>query len=247
MIRRLTTYILASATMMLTAVGLSACTADHLDAPDNAPSSSFSFNPDGSMNVVVELEFPEMVSATRALGDDPNFGNNLSLYLLVFEEDRGEDYSSSRLKQYTKPVCSFDNHDDIHSHDKLVKFDLELKPTEKPTSIHIIATNQPDFESMISFGTEEYLISSLYTTDGYEAYWQRIAFEHNIPGKEQSDPNDSDKFTEEDQQKAEAVAKALQNDYGIPASRMTIKSMGEAEDQPYPDPVQNRVAICIAE
>lgn len=48
-------------------------------------------------------------------------------------------------------------------------------------------------------------------------------------------------------QRAEAVAKVLQNTYGIPASRMTVKSMGEAEDQPYPDPVQNRVAICIAE
>lgn len=47
--------------------------------------------------------------------------------------------------------------------------------------------------------------------------------------------------------RAEAVATALRNKYGIAASRMTVKSMGEAEDQPYPDPVQNRVAICIAE
>lgn len=51
-------------------------------------------------------------------------------------------------------------------------------------------------------------------------------------------------------QRAEAVAKALQNNYNISSSRMTVKSMGEAEDQPYPypDPVHlNRVAICIAE
>lgn len=47
--------------------------------------------------------------------------------------------------------------------------------------------------------------------------------------------------------RAEAVATALRTKYGIPASRMTVKSMGEAEDQPYPDPVQNRVAICIAQ
>lgn len=47
--------------------------------------------------------------------------------------------------------------------------------------------------------------------------------------------------------RAEAVAAALRNNYGIPASRMTVKSMGETEAQPYPDPVQNRVAICIAE
>lgn len=47
--------------------------------------------------------------------------------------------------------------------------------------------------------------------------------------------------------RAEVVAQTLRTKYGIPASRMTVKSMGEAEDQPYPDPVQNRVAICIAE
>ncbi len=47
--------------------------------------------------------------------------------------------------------------------------------------------------------------------------------------------------------RAEAVANMLKTKYGISASRMTVKSMGDAEDQPYPDPVQNRVAICIAQ
>ena len=47
--------------------------------------------------------------------------------------------------------------------------------------------------------------------------------------------------------RAEAVANMLKTKYGISASRMTVKSMGEAEAQPYADPVQNRVAICIAE
>jgi outer membrane protein OmpA-like peptidoglycan-associated protein len=48
-------------------------------------------------------------------------------------------------------------------------------------------------------------------------------------------------------QRAQAVANALRTKYGIASSRMIVKSMGEEEDQPYPDPVQNRVAICIAE
>ena len=48
-------------------------------------------------------------------------------------------------------------------------------------------------------------------------------------------------------QRSQAVAKALQEKYYIPASRMVVKSMGEDMFQPYPDPVQNRVAICIAE
>ena len=48
-------------------------------------------------------------------------------------------------------------------------------------------------------------------------------------------------------QRSQAVAKALQDQYFIPASRIIVKSMGEDMFQPYPDPVQNRVAICIAE
>ena len=48
-------------------------------------------------------------------------------------------------------------------------------------------------------------------------------------------------------QRSQAVAKCLQEQYFIPASRMVVKSMGEDMYQPYPDAVQNRVAICIAE
>ncbi|MDE7159319.1 MAG: OmpA family protein [Muribaculaceae bacterium] len=46
-------------------------------------------------------------------------------------------------------------------------------------------------------------------------------------------------------QRAQAVANALKTKYGIAADRITVKSMGEAEDQPYSDPVDNRVAICV--
>lgn len=48
-------------------------------------------------------------------------------------------------------------------------------------------------------------------------------------------------------QRAEAVAAALTKQYGIDADRITVKSMGEVEDQPYSTPAQNRVAICIVE
>ena len=47
--------------------------------------------------------------------------------------------------------------------------------------------------------------------------------------------------------RAQVVAQTLQKQFGIPASRIMVKSMGEDEYQPYPDPVQNRVAICVAE
>lgn len=48
-------------------------------------------------------------------------------------------------------------------------------------------------------------------------------------------------------ERATVVAKALQEQYGIAADRITVKSMGEVEDQPYDTPEHNRVAICIVE
>ncbi len=48
-------------------------------------------------------------------------------------------------------------------------------------------------------------------------------------------------------QRAEIVANTLKNNYHIAADRITVKSMGEAEEQPYADPVDNRVAICVCE
>ena len=48
-------------------------------------------------------------------------------------------------------------------------------------------------------------------------------------------------------QRAEIVANTLKKNYAIAADRITVKSMGEAEEQPYADPVDNRVAICVCE
>ncbi|MDE7346619.1 MAG: OmpA family protein [Muribaculaceae bacterium] len=48
-------------------------------------------------------------------------------------------------------------------------------------------------------------------------------------------------------QRAEIVANTLKKNYAIAADRIIVKSMGEAEEQPYADPVDNRVAICVCE
>ena len=48
-------------------------------------------------------------------------------------------------------------------------------------------------------------------------------------------------------QRAEIVAKTLKTKFNIAADRIIVKSMGEAEEQPYADPVDNRVAICVCE
>lgn len=46
-------------------------------------------------------------------------------------------------------------------------------------------------------------------------------------------------------QRAEAVAKALKDTYGIAADRITVKSMDESAEQPYNTPELNRVSICV--
>ncbi len=48
-------------------------------------------------------------------------------------------------------------------------------------------------------------------------------------------------------QRAKTVGDCLVNDYKIARDRITIKSMGEDEFQPYDDPVDNRVAICVCQ
>ncbi|MDE6478747.1 MAG: OmpA family protein [Muribaculaceae bacterium] len=48
-------------------------------------------------------------------------------------------------------------------------------------------------------------------------------------------------------QRAEIVANTLKKNYSIAPDRIIVKSMGEAEEQPYADPVDNRVAICVCE
>ncbi|MDE7420583.1 MAG: OmpA family protein [Muribaculaceae bacterium] len=48
-------------------------------------------------------------------------------------------------------------------------------------------------------------------------------------------------------QRAEIVANTLKKQFNIAPSRIIVKSMGEAEEQPYADPVDNRVAICVCE
>ena len=48
-------------------------------------------------------------------------------------------------------------------------------------------------------------------------------------------------------QRAQVVANTLKTKFNIASDRIIVKSMGEAEEQPYADPVDNRVAICVCE
>lgn len=200
---KLIKYIRSAAAFLAAVVGLAACTGEPLAEPQPGSSDSILFNPDGTLGITLRMEFPGMSSAlTRALDEKPGY-ENLSLYVLVFEQGEG-------LKQYLRPEPKEPNPDDDpeHGHKGLTTFNLSLEPTEKPVTIHLIATDQPDFDQQIGYGTEERVISSLYTDQEHEAYWQRRAFAFNIPSREQTDTNDA-KYSTEAVEHAQAIREAL--------------------------------------
>ena len=150
------------------------------------------FNDDGTMNVTVSMSIPRMTSATtRTLAGDPDF-ENLHLFLLVFEKNNDGAYQLRQLEEFApgNEGYKINQPDATHDHDALTTFKVALEPTDREAVIHLIATDQPDFGSNISFGTEESVITSLCTTatgeQQYGAYWQRVDLESNIPTQEQA-------------------------------------------------------------
>ena len=193
-------------TLLLAAIaaGLSACMREPSAVCGADASGDKLFNADGTLSAVIRAEIPDMPAAlTRTLDNTPDYAD-LSLYALVFEEGEG-------LRQYAR----LDREDALdadgeHGHAELLTFKIALEPTEKTATLHLVATNQPGFEEQIVYGTEERVVTALYTDDGHEAYWQRIVFESNIPGKEQTDPanaGNSDPFKRYDPEAAANAAK----------------------------------------
>ena len=216
---RFFTYLHPSLAVRTAVVLLVACTREDMQLSHDygRMNGSVAFNDDGTLGFTLGMEIPGMAAAsTRALGAEPDYGN-LDLYLLVFDESEGlvqyADLTPERINGQT---------DNRHGHQALVTYKLSLEPTENPATVHLIATNQPDFKQQIGYGTEERLISSLYTyrnEDGTanEAYWQRIVLGSNIPSAEQADPknvNESDpnkRYSEEAARKAEAIAEKMRH------------------------------------
>ena len=185
---RITKYILSALAVVLAVCSLWSCADDLLDSRTQNPENGVTFNDDGTMNVSVRLEIPDLHAAgTRTMGNAPDY-QSLKLYMLVFEEGEG-------LRQYAQLTPEPSQPDSEHGHNTLVTFSAMLEPTEKSAVIHLIATNQPDFHKSISYGTEERVITALYTDDGHEAYWQRRDIGGYIPSAEQVAKGGSDADT----------------------------------------------------
>ena len=167
------------------------CSKDSAEHRPADPLDGVTFNADGSLNLSVNLEIPGMMPAsTRALDGTPAY-DGLSLYLLVFDED-----GLKQLVHLDPAEQESGQTDDKHGHESMVttlKSTVRLEPTEKKAVVHLIATDQPDFGDKISFGLEDAVVPSLYTTflgegddkDFYAAYWQRRDLGCSIPSEEQ--------------------------------------------------------------
>ena len=195
--KKLTTYLLAILTVVCAAAGLNACTKDLHDFSTSLP-DNVSFNDDGSMNISISVAFPDMAAPTRALNENPNYGD-LQLILLVFEDGTG-----LRQRERILPDDMDQEPDLNHNGRTLVKFNVKLEPTEKNAVIHLIATNEADLYDRVDFGPEERVLTALYTSKGNEAYWQRIDLGDNIPCK-----REDEHFKEGDEEKVEKISAAL--------------------------------------
>lgn len=169
---------------LLLLLALSSCGNDIAENLTGIP-DGITFNADGTLGLTVNMEIPGMTVVTRSLGKEPD-NRNLRLYLLVFEEGEG-------LRQFMQLAPSeqkFGQQDQIHNHSALVSYDVKLEPTANPTVIHLVVTDQPDFGSSIVYGSEERVMTSLFTTyddqgEPYGAYWNRCDLQRNIPSASQ--------------------------------------------------------------
>lgn len=157
------------------------CSDDFLDAGRTGVNGAagISYTADGELRAQVAIEIPGMTTySTRSMSGTPNY-DDLKLYVLVFEEGEG-------LRQCEPWDASPHQGDTEHGHGELVNYDLSLAPTLNRAVVHLVATDQPDFESKLVYGTEDRVMTELYSDDNHEAYWQRIDLDGRIPSQEES-------------------------------------------------------------
>lgn len=201
---RLCKYLLAVGSFAALSSAMTSCADDIFEPTVSIPENTddIILNADGTMTMTVNMEIPDMESViSRAgLSDEPNYGE-LSLYLLTYEPDG--------LKQFTKIEQQIKDADVVHGHNAMIKFRVDLSPTEKNAVAHLIATNDPSFESQLNYYPEDQMIPMFATTYPYEAYWQRIDFGCNIPSAEQVDPTQEGYYTQQAANNAKKIRDML--------------------------------------
>lgn len=114
------------------------------------------------------------MAETRAIGATPDYAG-LKLYAIEFECKNAQNPAENVIAN------TYDSGDEITNEQfdgtDMVTFNIRLNKTESARVLHLIAVPK-DIDFRIGYGTEAYVIPNLYTTDGNEAYWNRIVFEN---------------------------------------------------------------------
>lgn len=123
----------------------------------------------GKLSTTISVVLPQLPDAhpqqTRAMAVKPQMQN---LYVAVFDKN-------GYLLEYveadkTSTVMATKNGTNY-------TYKVSLTPTNSKTIVHFIG-NAP--KTSLDFGSEEEVLSSLYTEGGNEAYWQRVEFANGI-------------------------------------------------------------------
>ena len=143
------------------------------------------------------LSMPEMQSLqTRGVLDDSgknpesdqngfsNFWNNINLYMFIFENQGSPESNYLRSLVHGSeiiPVSTAPEEDgDKHPGKVLRKFKAKVDGTSENAIIHLVATNDPEFEEQLQKTTDRselglfYGANGLYTHNEYPAFWKRI-------------------------------------------------------------------------
>ncbi len=181
MIKRLTTYIVVAASLVL-----GACSEETLrpDVPDAG----------GEEGVRVSIAIPDMPRlATRAFGDTPA----ADLKLTVFEFEKGTDPTNTFLtKIYQAETLTQTN----VANGATVDFRInDLLMTESPRVLHFVVAPQ---HLDAKYASEAVVFSNLSVRDNSQAYWGRVEFPN---GYGTVDKNMKPQLTDEAKQKLTGV------------------------------------------
>lgn len=125
---------------------------------------------DGKLSTTISVVLPQLPDAhpqTRAMAVKPDMQN---LYVAVFDKN-------GYLLEYVEADKTNNNTVMAKENGTAYAYKVKLTTTNTKTYVHFIG-NAP--KTSLDFGSEEDVLSSLYTEGGNEAYWQRVELTDGI-------------------------------------------------------------------
>ena len=158
---------------------------------------NYDFAEEEGLYLNFSLSMPEMQSLqTRGVLDDTsknpesnsdgfsNFWNNINLYMFIFENQGSPESNYLRSLIHGNEIIPVstapEGADDKHPDKVLRKFKAKVDGTSENAIIHLVATNDPNFEEQLLKTTDRselglfYGANGLYTQNEYPAFWKRI-------------------------------------------------------------------------